>query len=373
MIIAILLLLITINYCIIMLALRSGISKLCPAVEDSVGKRMISVIISARNEEDNISNCIESLYKQDYPADRFEVILVDDQSTDRTYKVIQDSLVKYPLNAKILITTGDGGKKNALKMAINEASGEIILTTDADCLVSPGWISLMNSCFEKTNAVFIAGPVMMIEEKGLLSKFQCLEFNSLMAATAGSFGINMPVMSNGANMGFYAAAYQNDMMQDNEASGEDVFTLFSMKRMFGKRKVNFLHSPQATVLTKTQETIGQFIMQRIRWTSKSSSYRDKDVVYTALSVFSINLLLLLSGLLILVSDQLPLVIYPTAAAFTLKCAVDYLLLRRYSGIYGQANLLKFLLLLEPIVILYTSLTGIIGNMVSFKWKGRRYN
>lgn len=375
--ITILLLIITLNYCVLMLLFRSGIIKLhkSNAHNNSGIKRLVSVIVSARNEEDNIGRCLQCLFNQDYPADKFEVLIVDDQSNDRTAEVIQKSLSSYPLNARVLKTTGNGGKKQAVKIALQEAIGEIILTTDADCLVPASWITLMNDQFEETGAVFVAGPVRMIEEKGLFSKFQCLEFNSLMAATAGSFGLGMPVMSNGANMGFVAEAYDHDMLFEKQASGEDVFTMFSLKKKFGRNRVVFLHDPEAVVLTHTQKTIGQFVMQRLRWTSKSSSYKDKDVIYTAITVFAMNFSLMLAGIMLLIPQGKPRLVLAlsTLIAFALKTISDFLLVQKYSGLYVQKSLVKYLVLFEPVVIVYTTLTGILGNLVSFKWKGRRYN
>ncbi len=119
---------------------RSGTATLQPNV---------SVVVAARDEEDTIQRCLRALLAQDYPLERFEIIVVDDGSTDRTAARIR-AMASEPV--RLLSTTAacghSGSKKAALTLGIEAARGDIILTTDADCLVPPSWITGMVRYFE---------------------------------------------------------------------------------------------------------------------------------------------------------------------------------------------------------------------------------
>ena len=396
-------LLITVNYCVLILRITAGVKRLSQHYRDSqkytitetdLKLSMITVLVAARNEEQYIHQCLESLINQDYPKDNYEIIIIDDQSSDRTSEIINKSIASSPGLIKLLRTTGKGGKKEAIRIGLSEAKGEIILTTDADCVVPPAWISQYNMTFGLTGASFVSGPVMMYTDGSCFSTFQALEFNSLIASTAGLIAIGNSVMSNGANMGFTLKALKevesfktslfnskegDDILQKDKASGEDVFTLLSIKKYLGRDKISFIYSNSAVVMTEPQSGIKDFLKQRIRWVSKSSGYRDFDAIYTALSVFGMNFILLILPLFLSIIALLAvntsgyyILLLSFLISFFLKIIADYRLLNQYSSDIGQKNLLRLLPLMEPLVIIYTGVTGLLGNFLSFEWKGRRY-
>ena len=111
--------------------------------KNSISDRMpmVSVVVAARNEAIFIEGCLRALGQQDYPSDKYEVIVVDDGSTDGTDRLAIDSQ-DGPTAMRLLRTGGGGSKKAALSLGISAAKGEIILSTDADCLVAAGWIQI---------------------------------------------------------------------------------------------------------------------------------------------------------------------------------------------------------------------------------------
>lgn len=381
----------------------------------------ISIIIAARNEEQNILKCLESIAIQDYPKDLFELIVVNDQSIDKTGKLVDHFIESASIKAIQLFSSGKGGKKEALQIGILASKGNKVITTDADCVVPPSWISEMNQCFQSTGAVFITGPVMMKPINGFFNKFQCLEFNSLIAATAGSIGLGMPVMCNGANMGFSLDAYHElssrkdhsrehdsiianqanqsgelsvnkqsdtntidlkpkDIMNHSIASGDDVFLMLAMKKYYGNKRIAFVDSHEAIVFTDTHQSVKAFISQRLRWVSKSGGYRDWQIIFTAVSIFSFNLVLLFLSIALILQ---PISILPgplgieyflpvvTCGLYLLKTMVDTLLISPYLKKYGQYNLIRYLPIMVPLVVLYTVGIGFTGNFTSFSWKGRK--
>ena len=144
----------------------------------------ISVNIPARNEEENIGALLTSLQKQIYPKELFEIIVVDDHSTDNTAAVVQ----KHP-GVKLLQLKEMGinsYKKKALATGIRASTGDWIVTTDADCTAQPEWLQTMASYQEKTNAVLIAAPVDLNCNHTLLQIFQATDFMILQAITGAS-------------------------------------------------------------------------------------------------------------------------------------------------------------------------------------------
>lgn len=412
-ILTIIALLVTLNYSWIILSYTIGLRKLMSyrkvtnsiiSNHDSISSKniqiplqeiiadrnsFVSVIISARNEEKHIKKCLECLVKQDYGKENFEVLIINDHSSDNTVNIINAFILSGEIDLKLLHSSDTSGKKAALNAAYEIAKGELILVTDADCEVQSSWISSMNEAFNTSCALLITGPVMMFQEKGCFNKFQCIEFNSLIASTAGSIGLNRPIMSNGANMGFRRSAYNelklktalNDTLsnplKDQRSSGDDVFLMLAFKKSFGKKSISFLNDPKTVVYTFAQNTLKQFISQRLRWVSKSGGYRDPEVIYTALSIFLFNLLIFLIAPAILIlflqnNYLMELLLKALIVLFSIKVIVDYSLISEYSRQFGQKKLLPYLLIFEPIVILYTVLIGILGNFLSFSWKGRLY-
>jgi glycosyltransferase involved in cell wall biosynthesis len=372
-------LVICMNYVILIGAFIIGLSRLfkgsrvtASSEDKSVDKNaMVSVIIAARNEADSIGKCINSLKRQDYLKEQFEVIIINDQSTDSTADIINQYINEGDINLILLNTSGKVGKKAAVTEGIKQAKGEIILTTDADCEVSSGWISSFCGRFKSTGAYYITGPVMFYKGRGFFNQVQCLEFNSLIASTAGAIGIGMPVMSNGASMGVLkktvtdmvsAKKPGDDLLRNNFESGDDVFLLQSIKSKYSSSKIAFLDDPTATVYTHSTGSLGEFLHQRLRWVSKSKGYSDTGVIYTSLSIFFFNLIILLS-----IFSNLIL----TSFLFIMKCAIDYLLISKYDRKYGQRELNWLIPIAEPLIIIYTVLIGVIGNFAPYKWKGRK--
>src|SRR5690606_1415469 len=110
----------------------------------------VSVLIAARNEENHIGDTIRDILNQNFPQSQLEIIVVDDHSTDRTASVVRsfsDRGVKLiQLNEREPLNSY---KKKAISEAINQASGELIGVTDADCRMGGGWLSAMVSLYEE--------------------------------------------------------------------------------------------------------------------------------------------------------------------------------------------------------------------------------
>ncbi len=365
-------LLITAGYVLLMALLARGWSRLggCPPLRPT---EMVSVIIAARNEAENIGLCLQSLADQHYPRNRFEVLVVDDYSTDQTAAIVEEFIKQNPeVNLHLFRQTGRQGKKAAIALALEQARGVYILTTDADCEVTPGWIAAMVSVMESRQAVFVSGPVTFKNTDGIFRQLQDLEFISLVASGAGSIGAGFPLMCNGANMGFSLKAYrslQGDALRNQTVSGDDVFLMLSMLNRFGSDKIAFARCRDALVFTGPAGTPGDFINQRLRWTSKSMAYRYPPLILSALMVFLMNALLvfsLIAGLFV------PRFLLWFLLILLVKTLADLPLLAGFIRFTRKHGLLWLIIPAEPLVAFYTTLVALAGQIMPVRWKGRRF-
>jgi glycosyltransferase involved in cell wall biosynthesis len=327
-----------------------------------------SIVIAARNEENNIKRCLEAIALQDYPVHMFELIIVNDHSTDDTFKIVDEFIEGNPRFLVRSINAKGEGKKRAIAEGVDLAGGVLVLVTDADCQMSEGWISSFAKFYEKKRTRFISGPVKMAG-KGIFAGIQGLEFMSLIGSGAGSISAGMPVMCNGANLCFENTVFGTVVgFSGNQhyASGDDVFLMLKIKELCGSGSVAFLKDRAAIVTTAAQPDLRSFFRQRMRWTSKSPGYRDFGIILTAVSVLLINLGLLTGFVFGLLSGSWQ----PFLMLLISKLIIDFPMLIAVSSFMHQKRLLLYYLpvqILMPFYVVFTALGGLLSTV---SWKGR---
>lgn len=322
----------------------------------------VSVLIAARNEEKNIEKLLESLKKQSFPKELFEVIIVNDHSTDNTDEIINDFINKNKELDVKLLKAEKKGKKHAISQALHTAINELVIVTDADCVLNDLWIESIVGFYQEEKCKMILAPVLLSPAENLFEKMQVLEHLSLIGSTAGSASIGFPVMCNGANMAYErkAALEVEKFRKDFDIpSGDDMFLLEQFVKCYGHNNVKFLLSKSAVVKTKTCKTIKDFFRQRRRWVSKTKSYTSWKVIVTALIVLFFNL----SIISLLVSAFFVPALWSIYILLTLlKFFIDFPLLKNITNFMNQGSLLKWVLPLEiiyPFYVVFTALSGTI--------------
>jgi glycosyltransferase involved in cell wall biosynthesis len=124
--------------------------------KNHVSKTFISVLIPARNEAENIGTCLESILVGNFPKTHYEIIVIDDYSEDETAQIVLN-YSKNHANIRLIKLSEHQNpeeinfspKKKAIEIAIKQAKGTLIVTTDADCVVLPDWLSLIVGAFEE--------------------------------------------------------------------------------------------------------------------------------------------------------------------------------------------------------------------------------
>jgi len=334
----------------------------------------VTVIVPARNEEKNISNCLRSLIAQVYPLDRFEIIVVDDYSTDQTASIIKNfnhpSIKLIRLEDEVAGGIVNSYKKKALELAIAVAKGEWIMTTDADCVLPPHWIACMSALYHKQQAAFVAAPVKISSNSSLLSIFQSLDFVSLQGITGASVFRKIHSMCNGANLGYQKKIFlEVDGFRgiDHIASGDDMFLMYKISKRYPD-KIFFLKDPDAIVTTAPAENWPAFFKQRIRWASKTGHYQDQHITKILFFVWILNasiLFFLIAGLW----NPVDLIYF--LALWLIKTLVEFSFVSTVARFFGQQRLMPFFFFLEPLHIIYTVIAGAFGKLGSYEWKGRR--
>ena len=334
-----------------------------------------SIIIPARDEEASIATCIQSILQNSYPQQLVEIIVIDDHSTDQTENIILQ-LQQQHRNIHLIkladVLKGqqlNSYKKKAIEMAVAKSSGEWIVTTDADCIVTTEWLAAYDAYIRQYDPVFVAAPVMFLNTGSWVSIFQCLDFISLQGITAASVSSGFHSMCNGANL-----AYRKDVFNevgafkgiDNIASGDDMLLMHKIQTAYPKR-IGYLFSQQAVVKTLPMPGWKSFINQRIRWASKADSYNDRRIYWVLLYVYVLNLLLFL---LPFTTPWYHPVFYYWLGLLLLKTVSEFTFMYFAASFFNLQNLLVWFPFMQPFHILYTVIAGWLGKFGKYQWKGR---
>jgi poly-beta-1,6-N-acetyl-D-glucosamine synthase len=345
----------------------------CPVSESNIFPR-VSILIAARNEEKTISRLLFSLIAQDYPHNLFEVILVNDFSEDDTPGVISRFIENNGVKNFHLLENPDkkrSGKKGALEYALKKAKGEIIMTTDADCVMRRHWLLSMVKHFIDGQFQMVIGPVDIDSKGGLFNKLQSLEFMSLTGSTAGSAAWGTPVMCNGANLAFRkdSRAHIHEKISGNKyASGDDVFLMQAFQKEF-PGKIIFNKERDAIVVTAPSTCLRSFFNQRTRWASKARGYNQPTTITTGAIVASFNVFLSFATMLVLMFH-----LFPTNLLLIMwisKFIADFPLLYMVGRFTDKTTLLCLYIPLQLIYPFYVTAVIIRSLSGMYKWKGRK--
>lgn len=341
----------------------------------------ISIIIPARNEEKNISNCLESIANQTYPKELYEVIVIDDHSSDSTAEIVTTFSGKNIRLIKLEDFTDNSilnsYKKKAVETGIGQAKGNLVITTDADCIALPSWLEIIASYYEKTKAVFIVAPVMFIDpaaglsfQKKFFAIFQSLDFMMLQGITGASVFKKIHNMCNGANLAYEKKVfYEVGGFEgiDNIASGDDMLLMHKIQERY-PQKIAYLKSNEAIIQTKPAATLQEFFHQRIRWASKADKYPDYKIISVLALVYLFNGWIFLLGILSFLSRQ---AFYLFLFLLFVKIIAELYFITTIASFFKRKKMLWWFVPSQPFHIIYTLIAGWLGKFGTYTWKGRK--
>ncbi|MDC8001727.1 glycosyltransferase [Aequorivita todarodis] len=332
-----------------------------------------SVVIPFRNEAENLPNLLKTIHGLKYPSEMFELIFVNDASEDISEAIISEAMEKSRFSIKLIQNEriSNSPKKDAISKAIKNSDYEWIVTTDADCELPKNLLKTLDGFIQKSNPVMVCGPVIYKSNGSFIENFQQLDGLSLQAVTIGSFGLNNPLLCNGANLAYKKEAFlkvNGFSGNDHLASGDDIFLFEKLKKAFPKR-VRFLKSEEAIVFTKPQQTWKTVINQRIRWASKTTKQNNPVSMFLGILVFLVNLSVLAFPFF-MIFDTGNLGFYLLLIA--IKIIVDYVVIQQTASLFGNKLFFwKFLLqtYMYALIVLIVTLGSFRGN---YSWKGRTF-
>jgi cellulose synthase/poly-beta-1,6-N-acetylglucosamine synthase-like glycosyltransferase len=363
----------------------------------------LSIIIPARNEENNIEACIQSIVNQSYPKNLYEIIVVDDHSTDSTSGIVknfnQPNIKCIPLKNFIGNET-NSYKKKGIEVGIAQATGELIITTDADCIAPPNWLQTIAIFYEEKKPDLIVMPVGIrlaansvlyeancefLKKKNspqgeFLQIFQALDFMTLQGITGAAVHKKIHSMCNGANLAYTKKAFNtvNGFAGINSiASGDDMLLMHKIYTQ-NKNGIAYLKSKDVIVQTAAVNTIKDFFNQRIRWASKADKYNDKRMLPVLFVVYFFNVLLAIipffsivySGKYSIFNIQYS-ILQLWAWLFLFKLLVEITFLIPVAKFFSKQSLLFLFPIMQPFHIVYTVIAGWLGKFGSYSWKGRQ--
>ena len=365
--------LLIISYALFTIGLQVLWQRLYVYNENAALTDFITVIIPVRNEEKGIFELLSDLSQQTYPAGQFEVLVMDDGSTDATASIVLKCSKEFNIKIR-LISLPDhpttSPKKRAIETAIAQAQGNLIVTTDGDCRVGKGWLQAFAVCHVSSNAKLMSGPVTFLEERFLTDHLQTVEFSSLIGSGASAIAAGYPSLCNGANL-----AYEKEIFNEvggydgvrHIASGDDEFLMHKIADKYPDG-IRFLKSREAIVRTQAHQDWQIFFRQRKRWASKWKHYQSKTPLALALYVFFCNLSLIVSAMLFFTGNLSSI---SFIILVMLKCIPEWIFLGNVLNFLGKRRSIPYIPLTQITYPFYVCFFGLAAQKPEYEWKGRK--
>jgi len=338
------------------------------------GERLrVSVLVPARDEETNLPRLLESLETQG--RSDFEIVIVNDRSADGTPRIIEDFATRHPDRVRAVTLADDpqegNPKQRALAAGVNETTGDIILMTDADCAVPPGWVETMSAPFRDSAVGLVFGAVIpattgLGRRMRAIDRFQSFDQIFRFQYTAGASGLGVPSGGFGNNIAVRRAALDDaGGFEGLEYSTTEDAQLICQVRDTGLWRIRAIRGEGARVAPAPEADMASLVRQSIRWNTGGLFAPDRT---TRLSYGVVMLYLFASVLLAPTALFYPPLALPALGSFT-----SMLLLGIVAGLLGGRNAVYWLLLIPHVLfamVFYTYVTILTLAHVPLSWKGR---
>ncbi len=350
-------------YAVIHFLIWNGLHRLPQPITDKL--HSFSIVVAARNEEQNIRQCLEALANLNYPKELYEIIVVNDRSTDRTAAIVKEAAMQHPHIRCVDVVanmTDMPHKKNALRIGIEQSKNEIIACTDADCVVPSNWIGELSKQFMDTVGAVAGYSLYDFHNAPSLGKtfLRYEELKNSLGAAAG-IGLKSAYMCTGRNFAYRRKVYDEiggyEKIKHSVSGDDDLFIQLIQREK--RWDIRYLTSPGSYVLTQPPNSLSQFIHQRTRHISASKYYPLKmKLLLGTVHVFNFSILVSLFFL--------PLT---SLILFMAKINVDAVIIARGKELFNEEFTVIEFSVSELAYMLYNSFIGPLGFIKKFNWKG----
>jgi cellulose synthase/poly-beta-1,6-N-acetylglucosamine synthase-like glycosyltransferase len=325
----------------------------------------VSVLVAARNEEENLDHCMRSLASLHYRGE-MEIIVIDDNSTDRTPEIIESWIDRMPLLRPMRSegqVAGLRGKANAIAQAVERSNGEIILTTDADCIVPAGWVEETVGRYDDRTGC-VCG-FTLIRNNSVFSGMQALDWSYLLTIASAGVGWGYALSAVGNNMSFRRQAYENvGGYQGVGFSVTEDFALFKAIAYKTDWIVRYPVNPAALVWSEPCADLTELFRQKRRW-----GRGGLDIHPIGFAIMSIGFLM---NTAILTLPWFGLPFWAWLIGVTGKSLGDAFLLSHPLRKFGLQHLYRYFPIFELYYLIYVTILPfavLLGGRVV--WKGRK--
>jgi len=339
-----------------------------PTILSENSTHFYSIIIPIRNEAHNISATLTSVLNNDFDKAKFEIIVVNDHSTDLSATVVKSFVEQYSNVRLINLNESVQGKKQAITLAIAEAKGDMILCTDGDCEVPKHWIESYKNAYENDKKLKLVFGAVTYKAQNCFEKLLQLELIGLVGIGASTASLGYPTMVNGANFSYKKEVFEEVNGYEGNIqipSGDDEFLLRRISSKYPDG-ISFLRKEQAIVKTSPPSNFKELINQRKRWAGKWRKHEDWFSWMMPVFIFVLN-----AGVIYGIYQflfQFKIILF----ALALKPIVDFIFIKKMSDFYNtKLNLITFLAL-EISYPFYVIFFGITSNFGKYIWKERQF-
>lgn len=361
----------TVWYAISLFAMFVGLFRIPRCV--SRRKHILTVVIAAHNEEQHIEQCLQAVAAQDYPRESYEVIIADDRSKDRTPAIIRDFCAKHPNFSSVRIEPGEQGaipKKTALIRAIQTARGDIIVSTDADCVQPAGWLSSINASFGERVGM-VVGHTRYHRPKNVWAGIDAIDYLSHRALGVAFIGIGSAYTCTASNFAYRKEiidAIHEDFSRLRVRPAEDNYLLNHVHK---RTTYTFAIATDPGSIVTTHGAVGfrDFMHQRFRWGAYGS-----NIVTLGLKLFFVPALLYycLVWIGLLSSLFSTTILISVLLSVGVKICMDFLFMLKAASLYRCRYLLTYFLPGFISNLILTIPVMIKGNFFTFTWKEKQY-
>ncbi len=324
-----------------------------------------TVLVCARDEEDNIVACVRSLAALDYPKEKLQLLVVDDKSSDRTPEILEHWQAK--ITNLTVYRTGPEvgqlkGKVNALTQGMDQATGEFVLITDADSHVDPQWAKEYIRFYESDTGMVAS--ITLLDENSFFDSLQSIDWAYLLGMASASANLNVPLSVIGNNMSIRKSAYDSvGGYREIPFSITEDYALFQAIWHKAPWKVKFRIHPELTVMSQATPNFKAWWRQKHRWVKGGQSLKALGYLIFGIGLFG-NLAMLAA----------PFVL-PAAAAIMVilvKWAADLLIILPVLTRIRKTYLLRYFPIYELYIALFVFSMPVMILQKNVVWKGRVY-
>jgi cellulose synthase/poly-beta-1,6-N-acetylglucosamine synthase-like glycosyltransferase len=337
----------------------------------------VAVIVAMRDEAENIIYCLQSLKKQTYPEHLYKVYVADDRSQDTSRQLV-NAFIQNDNRFKLISIKEDKfnlqGKMNVLAQVLDQIEADIVLITDADCMVNPKWIGTFVDYFEE-NTGMVGGLTMLaplpftnLEKSkfGLFKNIQALDWLMLQTIAASSSNAKLPITILGNNFGFRMQAYRaTGTFKKMKFSVTEDYALMRAIEKTKVWKIKHTLDTDNTIFSFPVKNLRQFYLQRKRWIVGGRGMRNWGYFIIGLSMLS-HLLMVLCFIFLQWKIS-------AALGIGLIIGTDYLIINRQLKKLSVNHLKKYFIPFELFYTAYLIFYGLTFPLMrKVKWKKRKF-